>query len=72
MTIDAQLALLDLYPFQGMKHCGMDDARNIARILKELAHRGLILSANTQMSFKKRWWWMGRKGVVLYHHIDHS
>ncbi len=45
------------------------DARNIARILIELAKRGVRLQINTTINPNKRWPWMGRRGKILdnYH-----
>ncbi|KAG6376087.1 hypothetical protein JVT61DRAFT_2058 [Boletus reticuloceps] len=41
------------------------DARNIARIVIELARRGIRLEPNTRINPKRRWQWMGRPGEVL-------
>ena len=38
-TVDGLLALLELEPFQGRHHSGLDDTRNIARIFSNVASR---------------------------------
>ncbi|UZJ51115.1 hypothetical protein CBS101457_000435 [Exobasidium rhododendri] len=38
-TVDGLLALLQLEPFQGRHHCGLDDTKNIARIFISIASR---------------------------------
>lgn len=60
-----QLHLLGLGPFQGRQHCGQDDTRNVARIITELARRGMPLRPNTSINLHRRWSWMGRNGRVL-------
>ncbi|KAF8136290.1 ribonuclease H-like domain-containing protein [Boletus edulis] len=65
LKIPQQLRSLALGPFQGRAHCGIDDARNIARIVIELARRGIRLEPNTPINPKRRWQWMGRPGEVL-------
>lgn len=41
------------------------DARNIARIIIELARRGVRLVPNTPIWPDRRWPWMGKSGQVL-------
>ncbi|KAI0736879.1 ribonuclease H-like domain-containing protein [Fomitopsis betulina] len=65
LTIPRQLAALGLSPFQGRQHSGIDDARNIARILAELPKRGVKLEPNTSINPRKRWPWMGKRGKIL-------
>ncbi|KZT11478.1 uncharacterized protein LAESUDRAFT_734322 [Laetiporus sulphureus 93-53] len=69
LTIPRQLQVLGLGPFEGRQHSGIDDARNIARILIELAKRGVRIQTNTTINPNKRWPWMGRRGKILdnYH-----
>ncbi|KAI9566496.1 ribonuclease H-like domain-containing protein [Boletus coccyginus] len=65
LNITQQLRALRLDPFQGRLHCGIDDTRNIARIVIELARRGIRLEPNTPINPNRRWQWMGRPGEVL-------
>jgi len=66
MNIDGQLQALGLPSFEGRQHCGLDDARNIARILSELARRGNRLEPNAVIHTNRRWKWMGKNtGEVL-------
>ncbi|PCH38334.1 hypothetical protein WOLCODRAFT_65071 [Wolfiporia cocos MD-104 SS10] len=69
LTIPRQLQALGLSPFEGRHHSGIDDTRNIARILIELARRGVRLMPNTSINPKRRWPWMGKRGKILdgYH-----
>ncbi|KAH9934887.1 ribonuclease H-like domain-containing protein [Fomitopsis serialis] len=69
LTIPRQLASLSLAPFQGRQHSGIDDARNIARILTELPRRGVKLEPNMHVNPRKRWPWMGKRGKVLEDYI---
>lgn len=62
LPIPLQLHLLGLAPFQGRQHCGIDDARNVSRIVVELARRGMRLRPNTPINPNRRWPWMGRSG----------
>lgn len=64
LNIPLQLQALGLPGFQGRPHSGIDDARNIARILAELARRGVRLAPNTSIKSNRRWHWMGRPGEV--------
>lgn len=43
----------------------LQDARNITRILVELAKRGLKLEPNTAINPNRRWPWMGKRGKIL-------
>ncbi|KAG9318416.1 ribonuclease H-like domain-containing protein [Chiua virens] len=65
LKITQQLRALRLGPFQGRVHSGIDDTRNIARIVIELARRGIRLEPNTPINPNKRWQWMGKPGEVL-------
>jgi 3'-5' exoribonuclease 1 len=86
-NIESQLRFLDLAPFEGRQHCGIDvsltvgiahfcrfsiwhsptpqDSRNIARIIIELARRGVRLTPNTPIQPGRRWPWMGKSGQIL-------
>jgi 3'-5' exoribonuclease 1 len=83
-NIENQLRFLDLAPFEGRQHSGIDvsfflspemgtisqlllpqDSRNIARIIIELARRGVRLVPNTPIRLERRWPWMGRSGQIL-------
>jgi len=64
-NIESQLRFLGLGPFEGRKHSGIDDSRNIARIVIELARRGIRLVPNTPIQPGRRWPWMGTSGQVL-------
>ncbi|KAI0928325.1 hypothetical protein AcV5_005929 [Taiwanofungus camphoratus] len=65
LSIPRQLEVLSLSPFEGRQHSGIDDARNITRILVELAKRGLKLEPNTAINPNRRWPWMGKRGKIL-------
>ena len=93
-NIENQLRFLDLAPFQGRQHCGIDvrasaaiphlteilnhpipppflqDSRNIARIIIELARRGVRLVPNTPIQPGRRWPWMGRSGQILEQYLS--
>ncbi|KAG6335879.1 hypothetical protein ID866_3216 [Astraeus odoratus] len=69
LSIPQQLRVLGLGTFQGRQHCGLDDTRNIARIVIELARRGIRLEPNTSINPNRRWQWMGRQGEVLECHL---
>ncbi|KAK4053850.1 hypothetical protein OIV83_001506 [Microbotryomycetes sp. JL201] len=61
------LDALDLGPFQGRLHCGLDDARNASRILQDLQRRGVALSSNRIISTReRRWGWMRSGGKVVW------
>jgi len=64
-NIEHQLRFLELGPFEGRQHSGIDDSRNIARIIIELARRGVRLVPNTPIQPGRRWPWMGRSGQIL-------
>ncbi|KZV70484.1 hypothetical protein PENSPDRAFT_631673 [Peniophora sp. CONT] len=64
-NITMQLRLLELAEFQGRQHSGIDDTRNIARIVVELARRGVRLLPNTAIRPDRRWYWMGRYGQII-------
>ncbi|TRM61740.1 ribonuclease H-like domain-containing protein [Schizophyllum amplum] len=68
-NIPAQLRALGLPEFQGRQHSGIDDTRNICRILAELARLGFQLKPNTSINPERRWPWMGRKGRVLEEYV---
>ncbi|KAJ3535068.1 hypothetical protein NMY22_g6655 [Coprinellus aureogranulatus] len=66
LNIPAQLKALGLPEFDGRQHSGIDDARNIARVLTELARNGVSLQPTTPIHPNKRWHWMGpRRGQIL-------
>lgn len=65
LNIPQQLQALGLPAFQGRLHSGIDDTRNIARVMTELARRGVRLEPNTSINPNRRWNWMGRPGEVL-------
>ncbi|KAM5539082.1 hypothetical protein V8D89_007305 [Ganoderma adspersum] len=64
-SISRQLHALGLEPFEGRQHSGIDDARNVCRLLIELARRGWRLEPNTRINPNRRWPWMGKRGKVL-------
>ncbi|KAG5728368.1 3'-5' exoribonuclease 1 [Termitomyces sp. T112] len=68
LNITAQLKVLGLSGFEGRQHSGIDDSRNIARIVAELARRGTSLHPNTVIHPNRRWQWMGRHGQILDDH----
>jgi len=65
MGIPLQLKALGLTSFEGRQHSGVDDARNIARIVAELAKRGVSLEPNCIIDPRRRWHWMGKRGEIL-------
>ncbi|EJD06002.1 uncharacterized protein FOMMEDRAFT_78644 [Fomitiporia mediterranea MF3/22] len=65
LNIEEQLRTLNLAEFIGRQHCGIDDTRNIARILTELAKRSIRLEPNTTIYPGRRWQWMGKPGQIL-------
>ncbi|KAH7930852.1 hypothetical protein BV22DRAFT_975033, partial [Leucogyrophana mollusca] len=65
LNIPQQLRVLGLGSFEGRQHSGIDDTRNIARVITELARRGIRLEPNTPINPSRRWQWMGRPGEVL-------
>ncbi|KAG2364479.1 ribonuclease H-like domain-containing protein [Suillus spraguei] len=67
LNIPQQLQALGLPAFQGRLHSGIDDTRNIARVVTELACRGVRLEPKTSINPNRRWNWMGKPGEVLEH-----
>ncbi|KAJ3921127.1 ribonuclease H-like domain-containing protein [Lentinula edodes] len=65
VTSCSQLRVLGLPAFQGRKHSGIDDARNISRIMSECARRNIRLQPNTRIDPNRRWSWMGKSGQIL-------
>jgi len=65
MNISKQLQVLQLGPFIGRPHSGIEDARNICRVLIELARRGRPLLPTTTVNVRKRWKWMGKAGKII-------
>ncbi|KAJ6546468.1 ribonuclease H-like domain-containing protein [Mycena vulgaris] len=65
LNIPAQLSVLGLPPFLGRQHSGIDDTRNLARIMKQLALEGICLRPNTVINPRRRWFWMGKSGQIL-------
>ncbi|KAJ7172693.1 ribonuclease H-like domain-containing protein [Mycena filopes] len=65
LNIPAQLSVLGLPSFQGRQHSGIDDTRNLGRILKQLAVEGVRLQPNTSINPRRRWAWMGKAGQIL-------
>ncbi|GJJ12205.1 hypothetical protein Clacol_006446 [Clathrus columnatus] len=59
LNLTRQLSALSLPPFEGRQHSGIDDTRNIARILIELARRKVKLVPNLRIHTNRRWYWMG-------------
>ncbi|CEH19496.1 Predicted exonuclease [Ceraceosorus bombacis] len=70
-TISGLLAVLKLQPFEGRLHSGMDDTRNIARLMQDarrmsdLERRSRLLKScllpnvNLEKAMGRRWHWMG-------------
>ena len=70
LSLPAVLAALDLGPFEGRLHSGLCDTRNAARILVELARRGVLLLPNRTVpeggrGREKHWGWMGKDGQAV-------
>ncbi|TFK72521.1 hypothetical protein BDN72DRAFT_869441 [Pluteus cervinus] len=65
LNIPSQLEVLGLPVFEGRQHCGIDDTRNLAKIVTELARRGVCLLPNTAIEPYRRWQWMGKRGQIL-------
>ncbi|KAJ7470545.1 ribonuclease H-like domain-containing protein [Mycena latifolia] len=65
LNIPAQLSALGLPPFEGQLHSGIDDTRNLARIMTQLALDGVRLQPNTSINPRRRWFWMGKAGQIL-------
>jgi len=64
LNIPLQLRALSLAPFAGRQHSGIDDARNISRILAELGRRNIRLEPNLCIRPNRRWYWMGKSGEI--------
>lgn len=65
LQITSVLASLHLPPFIGRQHSGLADSHNIARILQELARRGMRLIGNRNVGGKEeKWNWMKKGGGV--------
>ncbi|KAJ1042141.1 hypothetical protein NDA10_003284 [Ustilago hordei] len=47
------LEVMNIGPFQGRQHCGLDDTKNIARLAVEIARRILLASQGTQLLLSK-------------------
>ncbi|GAA5890990.1 hypothetical protein JCM8208_003122 [Rhodotorula glutinis] len=68
LSLPSVLAALTLAPFEGRLHSGLCDARNAARILVDLAARGVVLEANRRVpeggrgARERSWGWM-RQGA---------
>lgn len=69
LGIVRQLNALGLSDFEGSMHSGIDDTRNIARIVIELARRGVALRPNLGINVHRRWPWMGKNGKVIEEYI---
>lgn len=70
LRVPAQLQALGLGPFEGREHSGIDDTRNIARIVVGLVERGVALRSNYVIRSGRRWPWMGRSpGQILDEHV---
>ncbi|EJU05690.1 hypothetical protein DACRYDRAFT_75019 [Dacryopinax primogenitus] len=69
LSLPCQLHNLSLPPFQGRQHSGIDDARNVARVLQELARRGWVVERNSSLMLGEwglGWDWMGpTRGSVV-------
>jgi len=65
LNIPKQLLALGLPPFLGRQHSGMDDTRNLARIMAQLALEGVCLQPNTSINARRRWAWMGKSGQIV-------
>ncbi|KAL8284280.1 hypothetical protein RQP46_005029 [Phenoliferia psychrophenolica] len=77
LSLPSVLLSLDLAPFEGRLHSGLADTRNAARILVELARRGVQLLPNRTVpeggrGREKSWAWMGRDGQVHWDEFLHS
>ncbi|KAJ6547347.1 ribonuclease H-like domain-containing protein [Mycena capillaripes] len=69
LNIPGQLLALGLPPFLGRQHSGIDDTRNLARIMTQLALEGVRLQPNTAINPRRRWVWMGKSGQILEEHL---
>lgn len=70
LNIPQQLQALGLPAFQGRLHSGIDDTRNVARVMTELACRGVRLEPKTSINPNRRWNWMGKPGEILEHTLQ--
>jgi len=70
LKIPAQLEALGLPAFEGRQHSGIDDTRNVAKIVIELARRYVRLWPNTKINPSRRWPWMGKSGQILEDYLD--
>ncbi|KAI0685487.1 ribonuclease H-like domain-containing protein [Cytidiella melzeri] len=70
LPITRQLQVLGLGAFEGRQHCGIDDTRNVVRIIMELARQGMPLKPNTPINPHRRWPWMGKQGKVLEEYVQ--
>ncbi|EPQ58448.1 hypothetical protein GLOTRDRAFT_35639 [Gloeophyllum trabeum ATCC 11539] len=70
LNLTSQLRFLNLGSFVGRQHSGIDDTRNIARIVSELARRGVRLEPNTYIHADRRWQWMGKPGEILEEYLS--
>ncbi|KAJ3041086.1 3'-5' exoribonuclease 1 [Rhizophlyctis rosea] len=50
--------------FEGREHSGLDDARNVARIVIKMMEDGCVMKENTELKLSKRK--VGRKGKIHY------
>ncbi|GAA6004639.1 hypothetical protein JCM10207_000964 [Rhodosporidiobolus poonsookiae] len=71
LSLPSVLSALTLPPFQGRLHSGLSDARNAARILIDLAARGVRVEPNRRVpeggrGGERRWGWMTRTGEVKW------
>ncbi|GAA5843800.1 hypothetical protein JCM9279_000150 [Rhodotorula babjevae] len=70
LSLPSVLAALTLAPFEGRLHSGLCDARNAARILVDLAARGVVLEANRRVpeggrgARERSWGWMRTSGAA--------
>ncbi|KAJ6455799.1 ribonuclease H-like domain-containing protein, partial [Mycena sanguinolenta] len=69
LNIPGQLLALGLPPFIGRQHSGIDDARNLTRIMAHLAREGVRLQPNTAINLRRRWAWMGKGGKIREEYI---
>jgi len=65
LNIPAQLKVLGLPRFEGRHHSGIDDSRNLTKVVAELARRDVCLRPNTTIQPNRRWRWMGKHGQIL-------
>ncbi|KAG8984816.1 hypothetical protein FRB93_006304 [Tulasnella sp. JGI-2019a] len=65
LNIPLQLQALSLGDFSGQQHRGIDDARNISRIIQALSVNGVQLESNMYVNPNRRWFWMAANGEVV-------